>query len=316
MRYVDFEKVKDILLLVYQNEGKLSATQLEDFGIKKGILLGKNGKQMTHSTRYHYRKVMEHLGLIYIDNHKYYISKSDKVRNLLQDTDNKEALSHKAKELFGDMIVENEDCQRYFFDIFMDNDNYMREDLEKRGRLAEIIKNGSNCSALFCIVGNTGKKILIRNQDEIQSILWGVKIWAKDLHLVDELLFMNEGGRDLIYPIARFDKRVAIKELINYIQSDPYDQDVMFLYIPDFVKKLAVKNRFSKSDSTYFLETLQTSFQSFISFVPTSSRFVRFRSSNPAREKNISAEYIINGGQMVSHLKIDKKVKEELGNAE
>ena len=163
MRYVSFDKVKDILHLISKNNGRLRAAELEQLAEKEGILIKDNGKPFSHSPRYHYRKVMENLGLLTLQNEVYYLSKNTKAKRLLQKTDFRKPLSPEAEEVIREIMVENNDCRIYFFDIFMDSPHYNLQSLRKKGKAILVETKGKVGIILKNL--HTGQTIFLNKSD-------------------------------------------------------------------------------------------------------------------------------------------------------
>jgi len=336
MRYVDFNNIKDMLHLVDKNNGKLRAGTLEKLAIDQRILIKKeNGTPLAHSPRYHYRKVMEGLDLVEVEQKFYYVSKDKKVREFIEMTSFKKPLSADTKEILRIIIVRSADCRKYFFDVFMEENTYTLEDLRKEGeyiivetksmreppaeKKIEQKKNNENnrkkkkVGSVILKNPLSGKAIEIKTQDEIHAIYWGVRLWALELGITDEILMSFAEGR-IIYPVnPNFLDKILINHLLNKINTDNSDSEWVVLHIPTFVKEVALSKRFSVNKIKEFLLGLKTKYPLSTMFIPSSTMFIDIKTPFERQDSAIRASYLYEEGKgYISHLRINKSIKREV----
>jgi hypothetical protein len=327
MRYVDFNNIKDMLHLVHENDSELRAGTLEQLAIKKGILVKKeNGRPLAHSPRYHYRKVLEGLGLVEVKEKFYYIPKDKQVSEFIRLTEFKRPLSPEAKEILREIIVENCDCRKYFFDTFMEEGTYTLKDIRKQGKYVivetksmrelprkrmeqqENIRKRKKVGTV--IFGNPfGETVELKTQDEIHSIYWGVRLWALKLEITNELLTSFSEGR-IIYPVnPDFSDEVLTGILLNKVKEVNSDSEWTVLHIPTFIKEVALSTRFPVDKIKKFLLELKTKYPLSIMFIPASTMFIDITTPFPKQDLAIRNSYLYQGGVYISHLRINKKIK-------
>jgi len=333
MRYVDLEKMKDMLHLVYENNGRLRAGTLERLGMEKGVLVKKeNGTPLTHTPRYHYRKVMEGLGLVELRQKFYYISEKKQVQDFIDLTSFKKSMSPRAREILREIIVGNSDCRKYFFDVFMGEDTYMLRDLRKKGqyiivetksmrapsaekeidqkKINKSIRKKRKVGAVI-LKNPLGKIIELKTQDEIHAIYWGVRLWALELEITDEILMSFAEGR-IIYPIdPDFSEKILINHLLNKIKTEYADSEWVVLHIPSFIKETALSTRFSINKIKSFLESLKRKYPSYVMFIPTSTMFIDIKTPFERQDSAIRDLYIQEEGY-ISHMRISKELLKEV----
>jgi hypothetical protein len=335
MRYVDFNNIKDMLHLVYENNGKFRAGTLEQLAIEKKILLKKeNGEPLTHSPRYHYRKVMEGLGLVEVIQKFYYISQDERVLKFIELTDFKKPLPSEAKEILGEIIVGNNDCRKYFFDVFIEKDTYALEDLRKEGKYIivetksmreppmkkenRVEKNNENIRkkkkvGAVILKNSSGKMIELMTQDEIHAIYWGVRLWALELEITNEILMSFAEGR-IIYPInPNFLDKILISALLNKIKADNGDSEWVLLHIPTFIKEVALSTRFSVDKIKYFLKNLKIKYPLYTMLIPSSTMFIDIKTPFEKQDSAIYNSYLYKQGVgYISHLRIGRGILKEV----
>lgn len=335
MRYVDFNNIKDLLHLVNENNGKFRAGTLEQLAIEKNILVKKeNGKPLTHSPRYHYRKVMEGLGLVEVRQKLYYILQVERVLKFIELTDFKKPLPSEAKEILGEIIVGNNDCRKYFFNVFIEKDMYSLEDLRKEGKHIIVEtksmreppikieygaeKNNRNIRkkkkvGAIILKNSSGKIIKLVTQDEIHAIYWGVRLWALELGITDEILMSFAEGR-IIYPInPYFSDKILINHLLNKIKADNSDSEWVVVHIPTFIKEVVLSTRFSVNKIKYFLKGFKIKYPLSTMFIPSSTMFINIKTPFEKQDSAIYNSYLYKKGVgYISHLRIEKGILKEV----
>lgn len=335
MRFVDFENIRKLLHLINENNGQLRAGELERLGIRKGILIKKgSGEPMTHTPRYHYRKVMENLGLVEVRQKRYYVSENKRTQDFLEITGPNSLMSCSAKEILGEIIVANEDCRSFFFDLFIEENSYDLETLRKRGnpitaetksmrrisneKWKELESDGAPVSGKkrtgpIVLRNHVGREVRLRTQDEIQAVYWGVRLWALRLGITDEMMYDFIEGR-IIYPVNMyFSQKILIEEINRLIKMNKRNTEWTLIHIPDFIKEIASKYRFSIDEIKDFLVDMKMSYPSSVMFVPSSTVFIDIKTPYERQDPAIRSLYLYrNGKGYISHMRIRKRIFEEV----
>jgi hypothetical protein len=115
MRYVNFPRLVDLLGVVAQNNGLLGAAALERLATERQVLVSNAGAALSHSTGYHYRKVLEHLGLVTLSDRKYFVSEPLGC-SLLPPSDEPSHLTESQQGVLSEIIANDADCREFFFD--------------------------------------------------------------------------------------------------------------------------------------------------------------------------------------------------------
>jgi len=309
MRYVNFEKIKDILHLVNKNNGKLRAGELEHLAIEQQIFVKEDSKPFSHSARYHYRKVMENLDLWTLQGRAYFVSQKTMAQSLLKKTAFKKLMSFEAQEIIRKVIIENKDCRRYFFDIFMGDSSYNCniEDLRKRGKWIIVETKGKEGVVLNN--PHTHQRFFLNDSDKIHAIFWGIRLWALDLWITDEIFISYKEGR-FIYPISTFkSSKTIINLIIEKVKKDNKDSEWVMLHIPSFIKEVVLSTRLPVEEVKKVLWKLTTENPSMIMLIPSSTSFIDIRTPFAKQDSILLKPYIIdNQGRYISHIKIHKDV--------
>ena len=309
MRYVDFEKVKDILHLVAQNNSTLRVGDLENLAIQEGILVKKNGKPFAHSPRYHYRKVMENLNLLTLHKGFYCLPENEIVHDFLGKTTFKIPLSAEAEDVFAKIIVDNGDCKRYFFDLFMESKYYNLSTLRANGRQINVETRGKEGITLRNSF--TGQKITLVKNDEVHAVFWGLRLWALELNITDELFMSYQEGR-IIYPInphTSFSTSTLESLILKELWEKDKESHWITLHIPSFIKKAAISTRLPIKVIKKTLREIGANYPAMTVFVPSSMSFINIRTPFSKQDDVLFKSYLVDGkGGYISHLKLHKDI--------
>jgi len=333
MRHVDFENVKDMLHLVSLNDGLLKPRDFDNLGINEKILIKKSAnKPLARSTRYNYRKVMEHLGLIEMNDGKYRISREKKVEKLLEITEFRQKMPDEGKEIIREIIVDNDDCRRHFFDIFMNNTSYDLVDLRENGMPifiettamrksylnSEIVKNfkqGKHETHIYAIKlrNSNGRVLELLSADEIYAVYWGVRRWSAKLNITDEIMIDFSEGR-LVYPInPNFNEKEIYAVISRQMCSAKGDNEWIVIHVPYFIKSIINETRFSLDSIKKFLLNLKNKHPSLIMFIPTSTIFIDLKTPYNRQDQLFRSSYLYDERKRyISHIRINRKLSEML----
>ena len=313
MRYVDFRRVRDLLLLIAKSNGQLKAGTLEEVGIKEGILVKDNGTPFTHSPRYHYRKVIEHLGMASNIKGFYFISENEKVKKLLSLVQFREPLAEIEKEIIADIIVNNPDCKRHFWDCFIKKRKYdltlFRNEansikVETKGKEGVILRNLAD-----------GSILRIDTPDLMHAVFWGIRLWSVALGITDEIFIHYKDGR-IIYPIRRKGellKSEIISNIISFVKLQS-EEKWSTLSMQDIVKEVALSLRISVKEIKDTIIELKKQFPQYIDFVSSSSSFIDLKTPFALQDRVLLKAYLQDKeGRFISHIKIHRDLFKILG---
>lgn len=311
MRYVDFRRVRDLLLLIAENNGKLRAGTLEQNGIKKKILIKDDGMPLTHSPRYHYRKVIEHLGMAANINGFYFISEDERARKLLSLAQPKEPLTEKEKEIIAEIVIDNSNCKKYFFNCFMEAPRYDLSTFREKANWIKVETRGKE--GVILLNPRDHPLFYINTSELMYAIFWGVRLWSLDLGITDEIFIHYNDGR-IIYPIRKRDTllKEIIPNIMSLIKFQPKEKWTT-LSMQDIVKEVALSSRIPVEEIKSTIIGLKRGFPQYIDFVPSSSSFIDLKTPFALQDRVLMKAYLQDkGGRIVSHIKIHKELYEIL----
>jgi len=305
MRYVDFRRVRDLLLLIAENNGRLRAGTLEQNGIKKEILVKDDGTPLAHSPRYYYRKVIEHLGMAASINGFYFISKDERVKKLLSLARPKEPLTEIEKEIIAEIVMDNPDCKKYFFNCFIGEQRYDLSTFREKANWIKVETRGKEGVVLLNPIDYP--LFYINTSELMYAVFWGVRLWSLDLGITDEIFIHYKDGR-IIYPIRKKDNllKEIIPNIVSFMKFQPKEKWTT-LSMQDIVKEVALSLRIPVEGIKNTIIELKRQFPQYIDLVPTSTSFIEIKTPFALQDQVLMKAYLQEKeGRIISHIKIHK----------
>ena len=208
MRAVRFSAVHRILKIAAGAPDGLTAGELNSQISDRQIALTRRHSPPAPTTFYHYRNTMIRLGLLKRVGRKLHVDRDNlDVAALLRERVISDGLTDVARDRFSSLVLQNDQCRSLFFDLFMPDDkmDFSVSDFRRSGspvewERAEPTETGAK-GVIFrksrpdCTVCREG-------HSEINSILYGVRYWARDeLKLVDEYC-RKAGWTTVMFPLS------------------------------------------------------------------------------------------------------------------
>lgn len=221
MRPVSFAGLLRMLQLVAEFPGGLRARDLDALVRERRIHLTRKDVAPARTTLYHYRNTLLHLQALQRDNRRLMTNTQNPCVQVLLDQPSPDSmiLSTTTCEAFAALVLQNEDCKTYFFDLFMPEiDTYSVHQFRTAGRSVTWRWQGDGCPREVVFQSDRDKSLHLRSPSEIKSILYGLRYWARDeLQLIDE--FFREDRGSIMYPIFAAAGDSSTQEIIRHILS-------------------------------------------------------------------------------------------------
>jgi len=312
MRYVDFRRVRDLLLLIAENNGKLRAGTLEEIGVKRGILVKSDGTLFAHSPRYHYRKVIEHLGMATNVSGFYFISENEKVKKLLSFIQFKEPLAEIEKKIIADIVINNPDCKKHFFDCFIKKRKYNLTTFRNEANSIKVETKGKKGVILQNLVDSS--ILRIDTPDLMHAVFWGIRLWSLELGITDEIFIHYKDGR-IIYPVREkgsLPKAEIMSNMLSFIKFQSGEK-WLTISMQDIIKQIALPLRVSIGEIKDTIIELKRRFSQHVDFIPSSSSFIDLKTPFTLQDRVLMKAYLQDKeGQFISHIKIHRDLYETL----
>lgn len=316
MRNIDFRILKDLLYFISLNNGVFRPIALEKNALDNGIFI-KDGKVLNHTSRFNYRKTLENLELaVLVDGH-YWVAHNDLVLKLLANITPDKDLSDTAKTILKEIIITNKDCKRFFFDIFINEENYGINELQLNSSYAiasleEMMKSKKEKSFRKIVLrGNSGKTIVLDSVDKIQAIFWGIRHWALNLGIINEVFIDAQEGRIMYIINNNCTELFILNKLIQEIEIKAQNESVwVSVHIPTFIKKI-IQNQDGRASVDFIKKCLLKIVDanaSVMFYEPTSSSLIESKIPFEKQDEAFRQCFLhVKTVGYISHIRINKK---------
>ncbi len=323
MRWVNFQALRDMLLIVAASSEGLRANELIRRTAEAGILLGRGGQQLRASTHYHHRNALEHLGLMKRVDHRYSVDTNLKeTLSLIGDKNIGQLLTESDKEAFASVVLRNQDCRKVFFNHFLPPDSVCRgtgdlvrfgHPIEMRITKEQTILNGKTTQSRQVRIRGKGASewVVIPGTPAVQAIHYGLRVWGVgQLGFLDELYHSN--GIYTIYPIhlARTDDDAQLVTMM--VQDLLFDDDWTVVRVQDFALRIGIQHHAPFRQPIDILNVWMNKHRDIIAPIPTNERFITAGLSKTERELALKGFLRESTGTYVSHLRIHRSLVDKV----
>jgi hypothetical protein len=284
MRYVSFPRLVGLLRVVADNNGFLGAVALERVATERHVLVSNIGEALSRSTGYHYRKILEHLGLVTISDGKYLVSEP-LGHTLLSPCAGPDQLTEFQQEALAEIIANDADCREYFFDYLTSAGSHGLEALQRSKESASLViqtasrsKAKASSTTPVMIQSSNGTQRRLASADEVNAVYWGVRRWSIDLEMADEIV-EDSGRLRTIYPCDPSVEYHTFLETVLTMSREQRQGDWSTLHIPTLLSRLALTTHCSmKRASAMVIEMAKRNPRNIV-FVKTSRPIAELRTS-------------------------------------
>ena len=334
MRWVNFQALREILLLVGAAPAEMRAVDITRLATEERILVDRKGRPLGPSSHYHHRRTLERLGLVVKLDGRYSLDyELPEANALILDTASGRELSVGEKEAFSNVILRNQDCRDVFFKYFIRSAAII-EDLNEFIDLAQPIEvhvvqsridpSSRSPQGIPRGAGTNEylRQVAIRPRDEpdwcalpgtnaIQAIHFGLKSWC-----VDQLGFLDSMYRaDGIYTMypKRLDHQLPTQVLASrMLDLLGFEGEWTTVRVGDFALNVGIKERVSIEQAKGILASWMNNYPDVVAGIPTSERFVAGGLSKGQRVMVLKNFLQGRGGAYMSHLRIHRSLKQRI----
>ena len=310
---VSFIALRELIGYIAQHPEGVRPKEMEVWAREKARLRIQNAKLVSKTTIYHYRNTLRHLGILVVINGRYRIAKERPLVAELLEAIRPGApdLSLQERELFARFVIQNPDCQKHFFDLFMPAGikSYDLEAFLENGRPV-VWRRDNERSEMLYNVEYPEKHLSIDSEDKRQAILYGVRYWARnELHFVEEIFLEGTGG--LMFPVY-LSGSVPDSRILNALRESISSQDE-WTFFP--VRKVAAtwgpQYRIPLDRLYGTLEWVYRRFPQYVVLIPTSESFATIMATSHQAEKyHLRGYFQDEKGRYISHMRVHQKLKE------
>ena len=322
MRSVSFAGLHRMLAAVAAVRDGLTASEINEFVLRKGLTLTQKNPHPALSTLYHYRNTLLKLGALKRMGRRLLANRENPdVRELLRlpvPPSHVSSLDPVARERFIGLVLQNNQCRALFFDLFVSYGNrsvtavdfrkfgtsveWWHEEYE--GNVTEAVLHGKNTEHVVRCASPASKN----------AVLYGLRYWARnELKLIDE--YCAPGGRRFtMFPIVEpwdqlASKESAVMEMVQNILSLRTLEDWTEFSVYDLVIRCCEALRKPMALLFAAIDWLFAVWPYHISLVPTSPALATLNTTSHFRE-NLELRRLYRGSQgtYVSHFRVHKDV--------
>ena len=312
MRWVDFQKLRALLVLISQYNTALRAKDLDRLGTEHGILVNRKGTPWGPSTKYHHRRTLERLSLVLKQDKQYEINHElPEAKILIQRKDVKADLNVSEKTAFAEAILRNPDCFASFFRSFIDAREVQGLEHFVTHARPVVLQADQDISSHTPIVHLSSRRgddsVRLKGEDARQAIHFGLRSWCvEQLSFLDELYKVGIGytlfAKSIEAPISESELESRLLDML------PFDNDWTMIRVSDFIVESAYKNCVGIAQVKKILERWLNNFGGAVAGIATSERFITGNQPVQLREAILKGFVHPRTGGHVSHIQIHKDI--------
>ncbi len=312
MRWVDFQKLRALLVLIAEHNAALRVKDLDQLGMEQGIFISRQGTPLGSSTKYHHRRTLERLSLVVKQDNRYAINHElPEAEILVQRKDVKANLNASEKIAFAEAVLRNPDCFASFFRSFVgDREVQGLEHFVKMARpiVLQTEQDPSSHTPIVRLLSKQGDNtVRLKGEDARQAIHFGLRSWCvKQLSFLDELY---KAGIGYTLFAKNIEDPISEQELESRILATlPFEDDWATIRVSDFVLESAHKNCVDIAQVKKILERWINNFGSVVAGIATSEQFITGDCPVQLREAILKGFAHPRTGGHISHIQIHKNV--------
>ena len=321
MRAVSFAGLHRILKAVGDTPNGLRAKEINSLVLEAGLTLTPRTSPPKPTTLYHYRNTLLRLHALVRDGRKLRANAdSPDVCALLRQpapANGERSLSAAAREHFAALVLDNEQCRKLFFDLFMPS-------FENRASVADFRENGVPVSWMRKTSSGitevsfknkvTGRTVRYFSSGCIPAVLYGLRYWARDeLKLIDEYGQRTDGGV-VMFPVSGPPSSVvehewSVLQAVRFILDQRTTDEWTLFSISDLIVDYCQLHRKSRSLLFAAIEWLHQEWPYHTILIPTSRALATITATSPQQEVlELRRYYKSSRGPYISHMRLHREV--------
>lgn len=317
MRAVSFVALRDLIGFVAEHPLGLRAKDMEKLSHEKPGLQTRKGRVPSKTTIYHYRNILMHLGILIRHQQRYLLNRSDpRVYALLSVlTPGSSTLSVDERLAFSQIVLANDDCRYYFFNLFMPGRyTYGFSDFVSAGQRVAWKRLSRPDGPLVRLynVATEEEERWLSTEEELQAVLYGIRYWARnELGFLDELFLEDRGGVMFpVEPVGHVPDRKIVTALLDCLKTM---EEWTTLSVRELAYTWGPRYHISLERIFRTLLIIYRKYSEYMVLIPTSESFATVTATSPGAENYQLRSYLQDSeGRYVSHLRVHRKLKEVL----
>ena len=325
MRSVSFAGLHRILNAVADAPNGLTASEINDLVLKKGVTLTRRNPRPAPTTLYHYRNTLLHLHALEragrrlranIDN-----PDVSELLRLPAPVDGDQSLNAAARERFTTLVLRNEQCRSLFFNLFMPSGTDCFSAAAFRNNSISVEWSHHHSSGTTEVVfrnPTTGRTVHYTSPTSKAAIKYGLRYWARDeLQLIDE--YCPPGGASTtMFPLSRPPSSTAeyessVMQTVQFMLSLRTSDEWTVFSIFDLIVRYCEPHRQPRTVLFDAIDWLLRKWPYHTALITTSPALATLTATSSQRENFELRRYYrhSNGGPYVSHIRVHEDVTME-----
>lgn len=319
MRSVSFAGLHRILSAVADSPQGLTAKEINDLVLTKGLTLTPRNPRPAPTTLYHYRNTLLRLRILIRTGRRLHANIDDPdVCELLRlpppPTDGDQSLHASACDRFAGLVLRNEHCRSSFFDFFMPSHTAPISAADFRHNSTSVkwwhhrLSDGT--TALVIRNRTTGRAAQYSSRISKTAIIYGLRYWARDqLRIIDEYCPPN-GASTTMFPLSQpYPFAESITEIIRSLLSFRTSDDWTMFSIHDLIKRYCERRRKPRVSLFAAIDWLLREWPYHTALIPTSPTLASLDATSLYREDfALRSYYRHENGPYISHIRVHKDV--------
>ena len=319
MRWVNFTRLRDLLVLITKSPNPLRPATLYREAIASDVFVSPSGKPLSPSTFYHHQLTLEKLGMVDRRDGCFVSNLRAEEEGPMLESARGEELTDSQRYIFSDRVVCNDSCYGMFFGIFIRSRRPTTvQSFIERGDpvVLELRSDGfaSGSKQQFTIYNcfDRGSEVNHRAHNAMQAIHFGMRRWAvSQLRFLDQIYRVGEGY--FIFPVEirpQVDSGSINKALIDSLE---FSNDWATPRVGDLLFSVASRLRVPLKRVRSVLNEWLRIHAGLISPITVSDRMILAGQSKQMRRLILESFLALPSGEHVSHLQIHRTLADRIG---
>ena len=324
MRSISFAGLHRLLSAVAGFPNGLRAGEINRLVEENDIALNQRSSPPVPTTLYHYRNTLLQLRALRRDGKKLRVNDGNPdVCKLLSQTapaNGDPSLCDIARDPFAALVLKNEQCRSFFFNLFMRSDACLDSvpSFRKNGVPVKWLRHRSSQTSEVIFVNNTtGYTARCESPVSVAAILYGVRYWARDeLGLIDEYCQQADGST-LMFPVSRPGPSAKginspVRQTACFLLSLRSPSEWTRFSVLDLIARCCVARRQPIRVLFDAIDWLLKEWPYHTVLIPTSRALATLTATSRQREAlELRKYYKTSNGPYISHIRVHKDIKVE-----
>ena len=317
MRSISFTGLHRILSAVGNNPQGLTAKEINDLVLTRGLALTPHKSRPAPTTLYHYRNTLLRLRILIRTGRTLHANIDDPdVRELLllPPPNGHQPLQAAACDRFAALVLRNDHCRSSFFDLFMPPRTVSISTADFRHNSTSVrwwhhqVSGGT--SEVVFLNEVTGRIVRYASRMSKTAIMYGLRYWARDLRLIDE--YCPPGGATTtMFPLSESASVLtsSVMAIVRYILSVRSSDEWTMFSIHDLIRRYCERERKSRATLFAAIDWLLREWPHHTALIPTSPALSSIDATSSYRKDfTLRRQYRQKAGPYISHIRVHKDV--------